>query len=511
MSAKKDGNQKQATLFADDNFRVGKVPDRLFGSLVEHLGRCVYTGIYEPGHPKADEHGFRKDVLQLVRELGVTTIRYPGGNFVSGYRWEDGVGPQGERPHRLDSAWHSKETNKFGLHEMSAWLEEAGGNELMEAVNLGTRGLQEALDLLEYSNVPDGTRLSDQRIRNGHREPFNIKMWCLGNEMDGPWQMGHIDALSYGRLAAKTAAGMRQIDPSIELVVCGSSTHDMPTFGEWEQTVLDQTYDLIDFVSCHAYFKPVNGDIQSFLASGVDMDRFINDVYSIIASTKAKRHSKHDVFLSFDEWNVWYEANEPAHNPAGIDNWPVAPRLLEQLYSAADAVVVGDLLISLLKNVNHVHAASLAQLVNVIAPIVTEPGGAAWRQTIFYPFSQVASTVKKGVVLLPCLDSSEMNTDLYGSVDIVNAVAVVCHDGSLIIFAVNRSINDPIKFSVNLPSAMHLNAVYAQTLHEDDISAKNTLHDPNRVVPHENSSVVIDSQGFNICLPPVSWSIVHVY
>ena len=378
-----------ARLVVDDDFEVAPVNNRLFGSFVEHLGRCVYTGIYEPDHPTADEHGFRKDVIDLVKELGATTIRYPGGNFVSGYRWEDGIGPKQERPRRLDLAWHSTETNEFGLHEMAEWLEATGGNELMEAVNLGTRGLQEALDLLEYANVPGGTELSERRRANGADKPFDIRMWCLGNEMDGPWQLGHKSAEDYGMLAASVAAGMRQIDPDVELVVCGSSAHGMPTFGKWEQTVLEKTYENVNFVSCHAYYQPFfkedgTRDMASFLASGVDMDGFIKDVAATIDATKAHLKSAHDVYISFDEWNVWYQGEEPSKTPEGIGNWPVAPRLLEDIYTAADAVVFGDLMITLLKNADRVRAASLAQLVNVIAPIMTEPGGPAWRQTTFH-------------------------------------------------------------------------------------------------------------------------------
>ena len=397
-----------ARLVVDDDFEVAPVNNRLFGSFVEHLGRCVYTGIYEPDHPTADEHGFRKDVIDLVKELGATTIRYPGGNFVSGYRWEDGVGPKQERPRRLDLAWHSTETNEFGLHEMSEWLEATGGNELMEAVNLGTRGLQEALDLLEYANVPGGTELSERRRANGADKPFDIRMWCLGNEMDGPWQLGHKSAEDYGTLAASVAAGMRQIDPDVELVVCGSSAHGMPTFGKWEQTVLEKTYENVNFVSCHAYYQPFfkedgTRDMASFLASGVDMDGFIKDVAATIDATKAHLKSAHDVYISFDEWNVWYQGEEPSKTPEGIGNWPVAPRLLEDIYTAADAVVFGDLMITLLKNADRVRAASLAQLVNVIAPIMTEPGGPAWRQTTFHPFSVTARLAKGGTVLEPKL------------------------------------------------------------------------------------------------------------
>ena len=511
--------QREATatsrLVVDDDFEVAPVNDRLFGSFVEHLGRCVYDGIYEPGHPAADEHGFRRDVIDLVRELGATTIRYPGGNFVSGYRWEDGVGPREDRPRRLDLAWHSTETNQFGLHEMVRWLEAVGGNELMEAVNLGTRGLEEALDLLEYANVPAGTALSDRRRANGAERPFGIRMWCLGNEMDGPWQTGHKSAEDYGTLAASVARGMRALDPDVELVACGSSAHDMPTFGHWEETVLEKTYDLVDFISCHAYYFPEllpdgTRDMASFLASGVDMDGFIRDVAAAIDATRARLKSDHRVYISFDEWNVWYQNEEPSRNPEGIGNWPVAPRLLEDVYTAADAVVFGDLMITLLRNADRVHAASLAQLVNVIAPIMTEPGGPAWRQTTFYPFSVTARLARGGTVLEPKLSSATVPTAKYGDVPMTDSVAVRRADGSLAVFVVNRSLDDAVDFRVRLPEGTQVTAIHADTLHEDDMMARNTLDDQNRVTLHGNDTARLDGHEVSVTLPPVSWTALHV-
>ena len=506
-----------ARLVVDDDFEVAPVDDRLFGSFVEHLGRCVYKGIYEPGHPEADEDGFRKDVIALVRELGATTIRYPGGNFVSGYRWEDGVGPKSDRPRRLDLAWHSTETNEFGLHEMAKWLDKVGGNELMEAINLGTRGLEEALDLLEYANVPRDTKLSDERRANGAEQPFGIRMWCLGNEMDGPWQTGHKSAEDYGTLAASVARGMRSLDPDVELVVCGSSSHGMDTFGRWEETVLEKTYDLVDFVSCHAYYHPElqpdgSRDMVSFMASGVDMDGFIKDVAAAIDATKARLKSKHDVYISFDEWNVWYLNEEPSKNPEGIGNWPIAPRLLEDVYTAADAVVFGDLMITLLKNADRVHAASLAQLVNVIAPIMTEPGGPAWRQSTFYPFALTAKYAKGGTVFESKLATGTFDTPRYGEVPAVDSVAVRGADGSLTVFVVNRSLQAGSEFEIKLPEGFKASEVEAQTLHEDDILARNTLEDQYRVTLHSNDAVRFDADAGMIAaiLPPVSWTAIHV-
>ena len=297
---------------------IGEVHRRLFGSFVEHMGRSVYTGIYEPGHPHADADGFREDVLDLVRELGVTVVRYPGGNFVSGYRWEDGVGPPVARPLRLNLAWHSTETNEFGLHEFMRWAARAGV-EPMLAVNLGTRGVDEAVALLEYTNVPGGTTRSDERLANGSAAPYDIRMWCLGNEMDGPWQLGHKTAGEYGRLAAETARAMRMVDPGLELVACGSSGGWMPTFIEWERTVLELAYDLVDYVSLHAYFEEGEaGDLASFLASGVVLDRFIDAVVEAADSVGDALGSAKRIQVSVDEWNVWYLRRFQAQPPGRL-------------------------------------------------------------------------------------------------------------------------------------------------------------------------------------------------
>jgi alpha-L-arabinofuranosidase len=499
-----------ARLTIDPQFTVGPVNPRLFGSFVEHLGRCVYDGIYEPGHPTADAEGFRTDVIELVKELGVSTIRYPGGNFVSGFRWEDSVGPREERPRRLDLAWHSTETNEVGLHEFSSWLDKVD-SELMLAVNLGTRGTLEALDLLEYANIASGSALSDQRVANGRTDAFGIGMWCLGNEMDGPWQLGHRSPDDYGKLASQTAKAMRQLDPSVELVVCGSSSAHMPLFGEWERVVLTHTYDDIDYISCHAYYEEKNGDLGSFLASAVDMDHFIESVVATADHVKAVKGSDKTINISFDEWNVWYlDRYHQVDKIEGLDNWPVAPRLLEDIYSVADAVVFGNLLISLLKHADRVTSASLAQLVNVIAPIMTEPGGPAWRQTTFFPFA-LTSRLAKGTALEVKLCSETYATDVYGEVNVVDAVAT--HDresGHTSLFLVNRSQTEVATVTVDLAALDGAGVLDAQTMSDEDSYAKNTLQDRERVSPHRNESVVVGETTITVALPPVSWTAIEL-
>ncbi|MGN9842702.1 arabinosylfuranosidase ArfA [Nonomuraea sp. H19] len=496
----------QAKLTIDPAFKVAPVQRRTFGTFVEHLGRCVYTGIYEPGHPSADEDGFRRDVLDLTRELGVSTVRYPGGNFVSGYRWEDGIGPKSERPRRLDLAWHSTETNEVGVDEFMRWCRKADVEPMM-AINLGTRGIEAALDLLEYCNHPSGTTLSDLRVANGAKEPHGIKMWCLGNEMDGPWQTGHKTALEYGRLAAETARAMRMIDPKLELVACGSSGSGMSTFGAWEATVLEETYDLVDYISCHAYYEEKDGDLGSFLACSTNMEYFIRSVVATADHVGARLKSRKKIDISFDEWNIWYLSR--MQNAGPRTDWPVAPPLLEDHYHLADAVAFGGLLITLLRNSDRVTSASLAQLVNVIAPIMTEPGGRAWKQTTFHPFAQ-ASRLAAGDVLRIEPVSPSYETAEYGEVPLLHAVATHSEEGTTL-FAVNRSTDRALSLEIDakaLGGRTPVRILEATTMTDADVYARNTADDPDRIAPRPNADVEHDPM--RVLLPPVSWNVIRL-
>ncbi|MFB9662738.1 alpha-N-arabinofuranosidase [Glycomyces mayteni] len=496
----------RARIEFDPRFTVAEVPARLFGSFVEHLGRCVYTGIYEPEHPTANADGLREDVLELIRELGPTMVRYPGGNFVSGYRWEDGTGPKEDRPRRLDLAWGTTETNQFGLGEFMKFCRAAGVEPNM-AVNLGTRGLQEALDLFEYANHPSGTYWSDLRRSHGDEEPYGIKLWCLGNEMDGPWQIGQRTATEYGRIADQTARSLRFIDGSddLDLVACGSSSRGMPFFGAWENEVLTHTYDSVDFISAHAYYHPLDGDVTSFMASAQDMELFIDGVIATADAVGAKLKSDKKINISFDEWNVWYQTAPTGERP---EPWSVAPRQLEDSYSAMDAVVFGSLLITLLRRCDRVTAACLAQLVNVIAPIMTEPGGPAWRQTTFFPFAE-ASKWGRGTVLNVNASSPGFATAKYGEVSALHSVAVAGEDGSVTVFAVNRDLETPMTLEIDASSVSAAD-VTVSTLTDEDRHAKNTLDDQTRVAPAANESVVVKDGVITVELPAMSWNTIRI-
>jgi alpha-N-arabinofuranosidase len=490
----------------DPGFGVGEVNRRIFGTFVEHMGRCVYTGIYEPGHPTADEHGFRTDVAALVRELGATAVRYPGGNFVSNYRWEDGVGPLEQRPRNLDFAWRSVETNEVGTNEFLSWCSNVGLEPVM-AVNLGTRGLAEAMEQLLYVNGETGTRLPDMRASHGHPDPWKVGTWCLGNEMDGPWQMGHKTPAEYARLVAEVANAFHRFDENLSLVACGSSNRAMPTFGEWERVVLDAALENVDLISAHAYYEPVDGDVVSFAACAEDMDRYIDQVVATADHVAAHHHSEKKVKVSFDEWNVWAQHRFAGENAIEVEH---APRLIEDAYTVTDAVVVGGLLITLLRHTDRVGLACQAQLVNVIAPIRTEPGGPAWRQTIFHPFALTARHAR-GRVLDLRTEGALIDTPAYGPVSQVWPVATWDEEsGDLAIFLINRSLRAATAVALDLSRFGDLALVEHLVITDSDPDAVNSMAEPDRVVPRPGASR-LDSRELSIEAPALSWHCLRLH
>jgi alpha-N-arabinofuranosidase len=499
----------------DREFTVGPVPRRLFGSFVEHMGRCVYTGIYEPGHPSADEDGYRTDVLDLTRDMGVSIVRYPGGNFVSGYHWEDGIGPVDQRPRRIDGAWHTIETNAFGLHEFAGWAKKANV-EVMEAINLGTAGVEEARAIVEYANHPGGTAWSDKRRANGAEDPFGIKVWNLGNELDGPWQIGHKTADEYGRLAQEAGKAMKLVDPSIELVAVGSSNAHMPTFGEWEYQVLSHAYDEVDYISLHAYYQEHDGDALSFLASANNMDYFIESVISTVDAVKAKRQTSKSINLSFDEWNVWYQQKGDAEDQLHMVEkapWREHPRLIEDTYNVTDAIVVGTYLNSLLRHGDRVTIANQAQLVNVIAPIRSEENGPAWRQTIYWPFARMAE-LAQGQILRTVTSGDKFDSKQYGDAEVVDVSAT--HDadtGRVAVFLANRGLEERADVTMTLRGFRAGRVTRAEVLtvpEGGDRFTANTEDAQDAVGLSKLEDAIVEDGQLRVSLPPLSWAVVEI-
>ena len=498
---------KQANMILDKDYAIARIDPRIYGSFIEHLGRAVYGGIYEPDHPTADAEGFRRDVIDMVRKLGVPVVRYPGGNFVSGFNWEDSIGPRDRRPARLDLAWFTTETNEVGLHEFAHWARKAG-SEVMYAVNLGSRGADAARNVVEYANHPSGSYWSDLRIQNGEKEPFGIKLWCLGNEMDGPWQMGHKTAAEYGRAACEAGKMMKWVDPSIELVACGSSSSEMPTFGSWEYEMLDECYDTIDYVSLHRYYGNPTNDTPGFLARSMDLDAFIKTVVSICDAVGGKKHSKKKLNLSFDEWNVWYHSNEQDKEVWKQGKWNRALPLLEDIYNFEDALLAGSMLITFLRNADRVKIACLAQLVNVIAPIMTRNGGGCWAQTIFYPFMH-ASCYGRGTSLRALVNSPVYDCRDYDAVPLIDSTAVMGDDGSVTVFCVNRDTAEDCELSIDLRAFDKLRFAEHIVLHHDDVKAVNTEDHPDNVAPAAGAPASVDGGRASVVVPALSWNVIR--
>lgn len=488
----------QAKLTLDKDFSIGKVDERLYGSFIEHLGRAVYTGIFEPGHGTADEQGFRRDVMDLIRKLQIPIIRYPGGNFVSGYRWTDGIGPKDKRPRRLDYAWTSLETNQFGIDEFADWCKKAGTH-AMVAVNLGTGTPQQAADLVEYCNFPGGTYWSDLRIANGHKEPHNFRVWCLGNEMDGPWQTCAKTADEYGHVANEAAKMMKWVDPTIELVACGSSSAEIATYPEWDRKVLEWTYDNVDFLSMHRYYG-YKGDVTAYLASYADLDAFLSAGIAAADYVKAYKRSKKVMKISLDEWNAWY-CDHGAQEP-----WTVAPALEEQTYNVMDALCVGGLLCTMINRSDRVRMGCLAQLVNCLAIVMTEPGKSAYAQTTYYPFLH-ASLYGRGEALRPLLKAPKLAAGT-GEFDALAAAATFDEEkGEMTVFALNLA-EEAVDLHLSARSFANLAPVEHIVL-DGDLFAQNTFAEPEKVLPHSAPVAACEKGESDVKLPARSWNVLR--
>lgn len=499
-------------VFADARSAIGKIEKNLFGSFVEHLGRAVYGGIYEPAHATADKDGYRGDVLQAVKELGVSVVRYPGGNFLSGYDWTDGIGEKSKRPVRLDLAWFTTETNEFGTDEFLGWCKKAGVEPMM-AVNMGTGSIKDAARLVEYCNHAGGTELSELRRKNGSDKPYGVKYWCIGNEMDGDWQIGHLTADEYGKKALEAAKVMRWSNGEtaggtaekdcLKLVVSGSSVRGMPTFPEWDRTVLEHTYGQVDYLSMHQYYmydETRSRPLESFLGSADDMDAFIRSVKATIEYVRAKLRSAKRVGISFDEWNIW---DSSIKRTAPL--WAVAPPLYEQSYTFRDALVFAGMMNTLLNHCDAIKIACLAQLVNVIAPISTKTGGGLLKQAIFYPFALCANNAS-GEALHTVSDTGTFETD-NGSARYLNHA--VTHDKNrheLCVFLCNYA-QESAETELELRTGGNLTAVAYEEMTASSLSDCNTFEAADTVVPHGKELPSI-KDGARVCLnlPPMSYS-----
>jgi alpha-N-arabinofuranosidase len=490
---------------------------RLLGSFLEHLGRAVYTGVYEPGSKFADEKGFRKDVIAQVAELGVPIVRYPGGNFVSGYEWQDGVGPKDKRPTVLERAWNSLETNQFGTNDFMDWCKRVNAEPLL-GFNLGTGTAEHAVAYVEYCNVAQGTRWSDLRRSHGYAQPHGVKYWCMGNEMDGPWQMGHSTAREYGRKARDTARQIRVVDPTTKLIACGSSNTILPTYLEWDREVLEECYDQVDGISLHNYYGntlPLTGnDSARYLAMNLDMERQIHEITAVCDYVQGLQKSPKRLWLSFDEWNVWYRARDTKARD-GLRTF--APHLLEEVYNLEDALLVGGFLNTLLRQSERVRVGCLAQLVNVIAPLVTNADGVL-RQSIYYPYAW-ALKYARGRVLDLAVESDTYPIKAEGlradfarddSVPYLDVVATIDpSNGQVCVLILNRDLVGERELVLDWRDPTPTRVLACETLTGSDLKAANTFERPTLVSPVRLDAPQAGST-MTFKLPPRSYTVAHI-
>jgi alpha-N-arabinofuranosidase len=490
----------KASVHLDARRHVGDVDRRIFGGFLEHMGRAVYEGVYEPGSPRADGDGMRTDVLDALRPLGMPMVRYPGGNFVSNHDWRDAIGPKAARPTRPDFAWQSTETNQFGTDEFMAWCDRLGTRPMM-AVNLGTGSPREAAALVEYCNLSRGTADAELRAANGHPDPYGVELWCLGNEMDGPWQAGHVPAQTYAERALTASQLMKGLDPSIETVACGSSGRMMATYLQWDDTVLDHCWESIDYLSAHRYSRNPEDDTPSFLAEGTVVDSIIEDYRALLRVVQTRKRSHHPVHLSFDEWNVWYRE-------MGMSgDWEQAPHLLEEVYNLEDALVCAQYLHSFIRNADVVKVACLAQIANVIAPILTRSDDLLV-QSIYWPF-EMLSAATSGRSLVPAVDGPSMETNRRGRVPVLDVAAT--HDpdaGTGMVSLVNRSTDDDLGVDVSL-GGIEPSSARARLIHHDDPKAHNSWEHREVIEPAE-VEVARHADGLSVMLPAMSMVTVEL-
>lgn len=489
---------KKTTLHLHSRFVVDAVDPRVFGGFLEHLGRAVYEGVYEPSSKHADEYGCRTDVLEALKRLRFTAMRYPGGNFVSGYHWEDAVGPRENRPQTLDLAWQSIETNQFGPNEFLELSQRMGWTPMM-AVNLGTGTPEEARNWLEYCNNVGGTKYADLRRSHGYEKPWDVKLWCLGNEMDGPWQIGHVPAETYAINAQQTARMMKMVDPKVELVVCGSCAINLPTYLEWDRKVLEHCKDDVEYISLHRYVENPEHDTENFLAVTNSIDQQIEEMDSVCASVHHTKKTKRKVKLSFDEWNIWYRARESEH----LDGrGKIAPHLLEEVYNLEDALVAAGFLNSFIRHADSVKIANIAQIVNVIAPLLTR-GDEMVFQTIFYPIEMMAKR-REGLSLQVRVEGDGYRSKDYGYASTLDSSAIL-NGQELSVFLVNRDTTQPMEVTVDLSDQSITKLLNAELIHGTDPNAANTFENPNRIRSQEFDDVSIKDGKAVVKLPPLSF------
>ena len=496
--------QAPARIKLDPDRVIGEVHPHVFGNFVEHLGRCVYGGVFEEKGALSDADGFRRDVMEAARGLGVTLLRWPGGNFASGYNWKDGIGPRDQRPARRDHAWGAMESNRFGTDEFLTYCERLQVDPYL-CINAGLGSVEDARNWVEYTNESANTYWAQQRRKNGRDQPWGVKVWGLGNEIDGPWQLGHKNAEDYAKFALEAAKAMRRADGSILLIASGSSN-----FGPgadwvgWNRTVLERLKNEIDYISLHTYVGNRTNNFEEFLAFGRDLDDRIQVVKGQIRAVRVGNPSARPIMIAFDEWNVWYRTLVP-----GSTEYDIAKTGLEEKYNFEDALGMGVFLNAFFRHADVVKMANLAQLVNVIAPMFTNPQG-LYFQTIYFPIAEYAK--QRGNQSLDVrVDSPQYKPDKGRELGYLDVSATYNPKTKQVFLNVlNRSEKTDVSARIDNVAGAPAGPVSVWELNHPDLKATHTFGKDAVVRPATRSATVKTSgNGFEYTFPKHSLTILR--
>jgi alpha-N-arabinofuranosidase len=472
---------------------IGEIHPHVFGNFAEHLGRMIYGGLFDPGSPLADADGFRRDVLEAAKTLGVTILRWPGGNFASGYNWKDGVGPKESRPVRAELAWNALESNRFGTDEFLRYAERLGAEPYI-CINLGLGSIDDARHWVEYTNESRRTYWADQRRKNGREQPWKVKYWALGNEIDGPWQLGHKNAEDYAKMALEAAKAMRAVDREIRLVASGSSNYGADWIG-WNRTVLQTLRNAVDYIAIHTYIQNRDNDFERYMAWSQTIDHYIETTAALIRQVQARENPR-PIYIAYDEWNVWYRTG--------------VREQLEEIYNFEDALAMGLFFISFFRHADVVKMANLAQMVNVIAPIMTSKDG-MFLQPTYFPIVEY-SKQRGNLALDVWVSAPTYRVGNRAPLPYLDVSASYDKAGSAVYLNVlNRSKDRDLSARIENQESGLATEIDVWELNHPDLKATHTFGDDKKVRPVTRKvTVTLDGGGFGYTFPAHSLTILRM-
>lgn len=525
---------QNAKITVHPGFETGEISKQLFSAFMEPIGTIVNGTMFNPKHPTADEQGFRKDFIEAVKESGLPAVRMPGGNFVSAWQWKDSIGPKENRKVHLDPAWHQYYSNEVGHDEYLSWAEKTGTTPLY-TVNLGTGTMQDAMDIVEYTNHVGGTYWSELRKKNGHEKPYGVKTWYLGNEMDGPWQLGSWsnNPSGYGVMCNETSKAMKWIDESIKTAVCGSSAPFMEHFPQWDEAVLDQCYDTVDYLSIHHYHSAPPNDLKALLGGSLYYEDFINNEIAMCDFVAAKHRSPKKMMISFDEYGAMVRENSPLNPGYGRYNMARTHYRFdpERTYIKHDPDNMkffefpGSDMLHLLANTSiqlallrHADRVKIGCMTGGLGAIASSDHDHVWKAASYYAYTQLIEYAK-GTSMQVSVDSQTYDmpgyaiddTSQYTGKEGVNYIDAACawdkDNNRVTVFAINRNEDSEYPLTVDVKGFEGYKPVKHLETYSSDFDAKNTYEDEKKILPVSNTEYTFENGELKAHVKPLSWNV----